>query len=220
MKLEQAANGTHDRVAEIVASLTPGSGARAMDAPCGHGGLAARMVESGYSVEAIDLVDLEEVPDGVSFQTHDLNEALPFENESLDLCVSVEGIEHLDRPADFLAEMTRILKPGGELLLSTPNPDSLHSRLRYFKYGFQKNFEPESSSGRDSGHIHPIDRIFVERLRQKLGLDIVAIASNELRSKKFPWTWLRGAMTKRLPETYQNDHVLFGDIIIYHLRKC
>ncbi|MEO7660382.1 MAG: class I SAM-dependent methyltransferase [Pyrinomonadaceae bacterium] len=46
---------------------------------------------------------------------------LPFEDESFDVITSFETLEHLYERGRFLAELRRVLRPGGVLLLSTPN---------------------------------------------------------------------------------------------------
>lgn len=46
---------------------------------------------------------------------------LPLEDASCDVAVSLETIEHMDRQDAFVAELARILRPGGTLVLSTPN---------------------------------------------------------------------------------------------------
>ncbi|MFD4366450.1 class I SAM-dependent methyltransferase [Rhodococcus sp. NPDC058521] len=46
---------------------------------------------------------------------------LPFEDASVDVVVNFQVIEHLWDQAQFLRECFRVLKPGGELLVSTPN---------------------------------------------------------------------------------------------------
>jgi SAM-dependent methyltransferase len=46
---------------------------------------------------------------------------LPFRSGSVDLVVSLQTIEHLHSPVDFLAECRRILGPEGRLIVSTPN---------------------------------------------------------------------------------------------------
>lgn len=48
-------------------------------------------------------------------------EVIPLDDKSIDAIVSFETIEHLDNPEIFLRECARILKPRGELILSTPN---------------------------------------------------------------------------------------------------
>jgi SAM-dependent methyltransferase len=52
---------------------------------------------------------------------------LPFPSGAFDWVLAIEVIEHLRRPDAFLAEIARVLRPGGRLLLSTPN------RMQYFR---------------------------------------------------------------------------------------
>ena len=59
----------------------------------------------------------------------DMEERLPFEDASFDLVVSAEGIEHIDGQGALLQEIRRVLRPGGRLLVSTPNTLCLRSRL-------------------------------------------------------------------------------------------
>ena len=79
------------------------------------------------SVEGID-VDEQTVEtatrlfggDGVHYQCHTA-EQLPFEDHTFDVVCSFETIEHLDHPELFLQEIRRVLKPGGNIILSCPN---------------------------------------------------------------------------------------------------
>jgi SAM-dependent methyltransferase len=60
---------------------------------------------------------------------------LPLEAASIDLAVSFETVEHIAEQAEFLAELARVLRPGGLLVLSCPN------RLEYRdKRGFENPF--------------------------------------------------------------------------------
>lgn len=218
---EQAAQGTHDRVKEILNHIDTKEDFKILDAPCGFGNLAAYLNDRGFSVTAIDISppDKNTLDKKIDILKHDLNVPLPFEDETFDICISIEGIEHLERPTDFFYENVRVLKKGGHLILTTPNTESLHSRFRYFKFGYPRYFEPKNDIGRDSGHIHSIDRIFIERLRRKAGVKIEQITSNRLHGKKFPWCFLKNILTRRLPEIYRNEHLAYGDILIYHFIK-
>lgn len=48
---------------------------------------------------------------------------MPFKDKSFDVIVSLETIEHLPRPEEFIAEVKRLLKKGGQFIVSTPNDD-------------------------------------------------------------------------------------------------
>jgi ubiquinone/menaquinone biosynthesis C-methylase UbiE len=53
-------------------------------------------------------------------------EKIPIESARFDAAVSFETIEHIPKPEGFLKELSRILKPGGCLVISTPNKDVYH----------------------------------------------------------------------------------------------
>jgi ubiquinone/menaquinone biosynthesis C-methylase UbiE len=48
-------------------------------------------------------------------------ESLPFPDDTFDNIISFEALEHTPNPGSFIAEAGRVLKRGGEMLLTTPN---------------------------------------------------------------------------------------------------
>jgi ubiquinone/menaquinone biosynthesis C-methylase UbiE len=60
----------------------------------------------------------------------DLNKKFPFRDKYADNMIAADVIEHVIRPYDFLLECNRVLKPGGRLILTTPNAISLNNILR------------------------------------------------------------------------------------------
>jgi SAM-dependent methyltransferase len=59
-------------------------------------------------------------------------ETLPFRSETFDVVITSDVIEHLPRVDQHLAEVLRVLRPGGRYLLKTPNrrPAEMYYRLR------------------------------------------------------------------------------------------
>jgi SAM-dependent methyltransferase len=105
------------------------AGSRVLDGACGMGYGSAILAAAGAS-EVVG-VDLDEkviaqvgaaAGAGTRFEVADLRD-LPFGDDEFDLVVSFETIEHVPDPKTVLDELARVLKPGGLLLISTPNRD-------------------------------------------------------------------------------------------------
>ncbi len=97
------------------------------DVACSSGygtSLLARSAKSAigidYSQEVIDYANAHYAAKTITFIRHDA-ESLSLVLNNLDMVVSFETIEHVPRPAKFLSECHKSLKPGGLLMLSTPN---------------------------------------------------------------------------------------------------
>ena len=158
---------TNDKAFELITSSLD-SHARVLDLGAGRGHLARRVATwfeqrgqkpADFVVAAdvsADQFEATEVP----FECINLNEALPFHNATFDVIYSIEVTEHLHRPYDFLRECFRALKPGGFLIVSTPNILHLASRLRFFLTGFFELYKPPSTdpanAGRLCGHVMPL----------------------------------------------------------------
>jgi SAM-dependent methyltransferase len=87
--------------------------------------------------------------------------ALPFRDATFDRAVSVEMMEHVFRPdrPRVLAEIARVLKPGGRIALSTPNPDSpieavkrLAVRWSWLRRRLPSSCFPEALDDREAYH--------------------------------------------------------------------
>lgn len=74
-------------------------------------------------------------PQGMAATAADMEATLPFEDGAFDVALCVEGIEHVMDRHRTLAELRRVLKRGGRLLLTTPNLLSMRARMAYFAAG-------------------------------------------------------------------------------------
>ncbi len=98
-----------------------------LDMACGTGygssylmNKGAKVVGSDYSEEAMEYARLHYQKGGLYFLRSDAQQ-MPFANNSFDVVVSLETIEHLERYEDFLKECKRVLKDDGAFICSTPN---------------------------------------------------------------------------------------------------
>lgn len=81
----------------------------------------------------------------------DLEKPLPVKANTYDLVIALEVIEHLFDTDHFLSQIQAALKPGGYLVLSTPNLASLKNRLRLL-FGLYPQYLEYSKQG--AGHLH------------------------------------------------------------------
>ncbi len=221
---QAAAAGTHEKVLSVIAGLIPDAAKgtiQACDVPCGAGAFSQRLAETGIKVTAVDIAPADVfVFDPARRVLHDCNLGLPFPDQSLDLVVSIEGIEHLENPSHFLRECARVAKPGALIILTTPNVDSFRSRKYAFFRGYHKYFGPGHDGQKDSGHMLPVDAMFVVNTVRKLGLDVIEITSNRQSGQSWFKELLRRKLQANLPEYMRNSSLYFGEVAIYILRKA
>ncbi|MFZ5981094.1 MAG: methyltransferase domain-containing protein [Candidatus Zixiibacteriota bacterium] len=110
-----------------------------LDIPSGPGYFARQARQYGHEAVAAEIDEDLHVFEDVPYVKADMSGEFPWEENSFDYVVSIEGIEHIESQFQFLRECHRILKEGGRLFLTTPNVSSLESRLGFFLTGFHDN---------------------------------------------------------------------------------
>lgn len=106
-------------MARLVRRAAPGS---VLDVGCGAGWLLDRLQEDGRArrLVGVDAAASCSTP-GWEYRAGDVTARLPADDDEFDLVVLGEVIEHVPDPDALLAEVRRVLRPGGVLVLSTPN---------------------------------------------------------------------------------------------------
>lgn len=112
-----------------------------------------------YHIERFALKD-------VNIVQLDLNaRPLPYPDASFDLVTCSEVLEHVENYRAVLREIQRVLKPGGLMVVTTPNVLNMKSRLRYLVCGFANLFGPLPVKNQDrfatSGHVTPIPYFYL-----------------------------------------------------------
>jgi SAM-dependent methyltransferase len=170
----------HRFLRELDRALVQLAPASILDVGCGEGIVTERFARLlprarilGIDAETATLQDewQKRQLDNLSFQTASAYE-LPFEDNSFELVCAIEVLEHLERPREALAEMSRV--SSRSLLVSVPREP--HWRISHFLAG-----RDLAQLGNTPGHINHWSKAGFGRLVDDYG-DVT-----ELRSP-FPWT--------------------------------
>jgi SAM-dependent methyltransferase len=104
------------------------AGRRILDAGCGSGPLVADLQERGASVSGFDaspaMIRLarERLGDDADLRVADLSQPLPYDDEAFDDASAVLVLHYLENWSRPLAELRRVLKPGGRLVVVVNHP--------------------------------------------------------------------------------------------------
>ena len=123
------ATGINRYVTRYLRSLDPERGRVVLDIPCGDGRASAVLRDAGMHVLAYDLFPDAFQVQGLECRYADMTQPLPLKNDAVDIVVCQEGIEHMPNQLAVLEEFNRVLKPGGSLVLTTPNGSHVRARV-------------------------------------------------------------------------------------------
>jgi len=100
-----------------------------LDLPSGDGVNSRKLSQAGYNVRAADIFPDRCRGERFTCDRVDMTRALPYEDGFFDGILHSEGIEHIDNQVALLQEFHRTLKPGGILIVTTPNLLNLEGRV-------------------------------------------------------------------------------------------
>lgn len=102
-------------------------GGRVLDVGCGNGRFLTTMRSLGWEVQGVEFSEAGVASarmSGLSVHHGDLASAA-FADASFDLVTARHVIEHIPEAHAFMAELARVLKPGGRLVVETPSSNAL-----------------------------------------------------------------------------------------------
>jgi SAM-dependent methyltransferase len=176
----------------VILSMEGRPKGRVLDAPVGEGAISRLLSKMGHDVTAFDINEREFAAKEVPLVIGDMNRLLPFQDNFFDYIVCIDGIEHLENPYFAIREFARILKPGGELFISTPNISAFRSRARYLLTGFHNKGKIPFQE-RNPSTLHHINLMTFPEIRyglHRFGLNLNVITMNRAKLAAWPYTFL------------------------------
>lgn len=163
------------------------SGSRVLDVGSGGGFLAAALTAAGYDVVGIDpsLPAVHDAADHVAASfANAVGENLPFANGSFESVVCSEVLEHVEDPSAVMAEISRVLRPGGVFVFSLPNR-TLLSRLVLIDIAQRNRFTRVLPK-----HLHDWNRLIgstdLRDLAQRHGLTVQEVQGVSVGTRDVP----------------------------------
>jgi SAM-dependent methyltransferase len=170
-----------------------------IDLSAGSGYIAHLFEEVGSDVQLYDLFP-EQNKYGKDCQFIDLQKSFPLQDGVADVVICAETIEHLPNQHHLFVETSRILKPNGIFILTTPNSSSLRSRFAQFMMESEHYSTPApnelnafvSWDGKPGGYFSKLFISGVLRLRTLAALNLLSL--KKIHPSKYSSTsiWMLG----------------------------
>ena len=174
-------------------------GKRVLEIGCATGDLLHRIQIEGASVKGLEISDFAaDVARrrGLDVTTGTVEEFAPKNKEKFDIVLALEVIEHVLSPTSFFEHASRLLKPGGLLLISTPNYACV-KRFRDSWIGFNMSFE----------HIYFYSFDALKKMMAKEGL-----VNSYMETSKYLGAGRKGGIIERQTERVRTIAFFTGEI--------
>jgi len=170
-----------------------------LDFGAGKGYLIQRVqtLQQFTSITGIDIMPRPvNIDPAVKWISWDLNDKMNIQDQSFDIIISAEVIEHLENPRAVIREWFRLLRPGGTLIFSTPNNESWRSLISLFVQGHFVSFSDTCYPA----HITALLRKDIERILSEAGFSVPKFIFTDVggipKLPRLHWQTISGGILK------------------------
>lgn len=208
-RARQSLGTSDDAIYRTVADLLDSRGAAGLlaDVGCGTGNLWRALAPRFTRGIGIDAVRYEGLPAGVEFRGADLDrDPLPLGDGDADVVAAVETIEHLENPRAFCRELARVARPGGWVVVTTPNQLSL---LSIATLAVKQRFSAFQDTAYPA-HRTALLEIDLRRIAAECGLREIEVRYTARGRAPLSGAHYPGALARRFPRALSDNVVLIG----------
>jgi 2-polyprenyl-3-methyl-5-hydroxy-6-metoxy-1,4-benzoquinol methylase len=204
--LGRSGDPVYRMVARAVEARHPGGGTL-VDVGCGAGALWPYLRGRFQRYVGLDVVPYDGFPPDGEFHLLDLDRGLsPVADGAADVVAALETIEHLENPRAFVRMLARLARPGGWVIVTTPNQHSLLSKGTFLLRGEHNAFR----DGSYPAHVTALLHADLRRIAAESGLQEIALEFS--RSGRLPGTarhWPR-VLSGLAPAAFSDNVLLVG----------
>lgn len=208
-RARQSLGTSEAAIYQAVDALLRGRGAAGVlaDVGCGTGNLWGTLGPRFSRCIGLDAVRYEGLPPSVEFRCADLDrDRLPLHDGEVDVAAALETIEHLENPRAFFRELTRATRPGGWVVVTTPNQLSL---LSLATLAVKQRFSAFQDVAYPA-HRTALLEIDLRRIAAECGLEDVEIRFTCRGRVPLSPAHYPGALARRFPRALSDNVVLIG----------
>ncbi|MDB4947850.1 MAG: SAM-dependent methyltransferase [Gemmatimonadetes bacterium] len=208
-RARRSLGGSEDAIHALVAGAARArhaGGGTLVDVGCGTGALWGRLAERFDRYVGVDAARYDGFPADGELVLADLDAPeLPLPAGAADVVAAVETIEHLENPRAFVRSLARLARPGGWIIVTTPNQLSLLSKATLLLKNRFNAFQDASYPA----HLTALLEVDLRRIAAECGLTEIAIEYTG--SGRVPGTGRHhpAALARRFPRAL-SDNVLLA----------
>lgn len=211
MRARQSLGSSDQAIYEAVRSLLETRAAAGVlaDVGCGTGNLWQAVSPLFSRCIGVDAVRYDALPPEVEYRPADLDrQALPLADGEADVVAAVETIEHLENPRAFFRELTRAARPGGLVVVSTPNQLSLLSLATLLVKGRFSAFQDTAYPA----HLTALLDVDLRRMAQECGMREVDVRFTHRGRVPLSAAHYPAALARWFPRALSDNVVLIGRV--------